>query len=162
MRQRITASALAISATALIGLAMHEGFAPVATRPVPDDPPTVGFGTTWHADGTPVKLGERITPQRALMLLNHDVSATERALHRCIGDVPLFQHEWDAYVSLAYNVGAGRFCGGSIARALRSDPPDYAAACAAIKLYNRAHGKVLRGLVIRREHESQMCMGGPS
>ena len=36
MKQRITASALAISATALIGLAMHEGFSPVATRPVPN------------------------------------------------------------------------------------------------------------------------------
>ena len=160
MRQRITASALAISATALIGLAMHEGFSPVATRPVPDDPPTVGFGTTRHMNGTPVKLGERITPQRALMQLNHDVSATEQALYKCIGDVPLYQHEWDAYVSLAYNVGAGRVCGGSVARALKRNPPDYAAACTAIKLYNRAHGKVLRGLVIRRKHEYQMCMGG--
>ena len=59
-------------------------------------------------------------------------------------------------------LGVGRVCGGSIAQALKRNPPDYVAACTAIKLYNRAHGKILRGLVIRRENEYQMCMGGSS
>jgi len=106
-----------------------------------------------------VKKGDTITVERALIRLGQDVGVFESEMRRCIGDVPLYQHEWDAYVSLAYNIGYGGFCKSSIVKSLKQKPPDYAGACEAILLWNKAGGKVLPGLVKRRQAEYQQCRG---
>ena len=50
---RIAVSALALSASALVGIAVHEGYSPVAYRPVPGDVPTIasmlGGAVSWVA-----------------------------------------------------------------------------------------------------------------
>jgi len=88
---------------ALIGIANHEAF---RSRAYDDGVgvQTIGFGTTAG-----VKPGDTITVERALIRLGQDVGRFESEMRRCIGDVPLYQHEWDAYVSLAYNIGYGGF-----------------------------------------------------
>lgn len=163
-RGRIKATLLALSAAGLIGLALHEGYQEVAAPPVPGDVPTQGFGHT----GADVKPGTRTTPVRALITLHGDVSATERALRACIGDVPLAQGEWDALVSLAFNVGAGKVCASTLARKLHQTPPDYAGACREILRWTYFQGKncalpqnakLCGGLVRRRQSEYQTCMG---
>jgi len=58
---RTQLASLTLSAAALVGIALHEGYSPVAYTPVPGDVPTIGFGTT---EG--VKLGDKITPPQAL------------------------------------------------------------------------------------------------
>lgn len=130
---RRAAVGLTISGAALVGIALHEDYRPVAYLPTPQDVPTLGFGTT-HG----VKPGDTTTPTRALIKLLGDVNATERALHSpsCIGTVPLTQGEWDAYVSLAYNIGPTAFCGSTLVKLLRSTPPDYAGACKQILRWN--------------------------
>ena len=54
-------AALALSAAGLVHISMQEGFVEVAAPPVKGDVPTYGFGTT---EG--VKLGDKITPEKAL------------------------------------------------------------------------------------------------
>lgn len=159
---RTAAAALALSAAGLIGIALHEDYRGAAYLPTAQDRPTIGYGATTRADGTPVRPGDRTTPTRALVKLGADVSATERALQAqdCIGAVPLTQGEWDAYVSLAYNIGAGAFCGSTAARLLRRVPPDYAGACAQILRWVYQAGRKLPGLVARRQAEYAQCMGG--
>jgi lysozyme len=56
---------------------------------------------------------------------------------RCV-HVPLHQAEFDVYVSMAYNIGAGAFCGSSIAA--RANASDYRGACDAILMWKRAGG----------------------
>lgn len=144
---------LALSATALIGIANHEAFRAKAY----DDGvgvQTIGFGTTAG-----VKRGDTITVERALIRLGQDVGRFEAEMKRCLGDVPLYQHEWDAYVSLTYNIGYGGFCKSTIARKLKQQPPDYKGACESILLWNKAGGRVLPGLVKRRQDEYRKCMG---
>ncbi len=150
---RMAAGGLALSAVALIGIANHERF---VGRTYIDavGVPTIGYGTT-HG----VKPGQTITPERALIRLGQDVGRFETAMRDCIGDVPLYQYEWDAYVSLAYNIGYAGFCRSTIVRRLKQSPPDYAGACQAIKMWNRGGGRVLPGLVKRREDEYRKCMG---
>jgi len=65
----------------------------------------------------------------------------------------------DAYVSLAYNIGYAGFCKSTIVKRLKQRPPDYTGACEAILLWNKAGGKVMPGLVKRREAEYQQCRG---
>ena len=65
---RTAAATLVLSAAGLIGMAVSEGWEPVARPPVPGDVPTGGFGSTRSESG-PMKEGERIDPVRGLILL---------------------------------------------------------------------------------------------
>ncbi len=151
---RMQLAALSLSAAALVGLAVHEGYRETAYVPVPGDRPTLGFG-----DAQGVQLGQRTDPVRALIRLNAQADVFQREMRACIGDVPLHQHEWDAYVSLTFNIGSGSFCRSSLVRELRETPPDYAAACAQILRWDRFQGQALAGLTKRRVEEHAKCMG---
>lgn len=163
---RIRLAGLSLSAAALVGLAVHEGYREQAYIPVQGDRPTVGFG-----DAQGVRLGDKTDPVRALIRLNQQASTFERGMRECIGDVPLLQREWDAYVSLAFNVGLGKegvadgFCylarGGNSTLVRRLKAGDYAGACAAILAWDKFRGKPLPGLTQRRQAEHRQCMGTP-
>ena len=156
MTQRTRAGALVLSAAALAAIAGYEGYRSTAYIPVPGDVPTIGHGTTRYEDGKPVKMGDRVTPERARILLQHDASAFARAVQRC-APVPMHQHEFDAAVSLAYNIGGKAFCGSTVAR--RFNAGDYAGACDAFLMWDKFQGRALRGLTLRRERERAMCLG---
>lgn len=126
VKTRIAIGALAFSAAGFVALTADEGFIPVARRPVPGDPPTIGFGNTRHADGSPVRLGETITPPAAVKLAVRDVTVKEAVLKNCI-TVPLHQYEYDAFVYLSYNVGPVAVCKSSIPKKLAAG--DYEGAC---------------------------------
>jgi lysozyme len=153
VKARIVIGALTLSASALVGIAVHEGYRGEAYRPVPGDVPTIGFGTT---DG--VKPGDRIEPVQALVRKLQDVQRFEGALRQCVR-VPLHQHEYDAFLSLAYNIGPGAFCGSTLVRRLNAG--DYAEACAEILRWDRFRGEPLRGLTLRRQQENRLCLGTP-
>jgi lysozyme len=150
-KTRIALAALALSAAGFVGIALNESYTDRAVIPVPGDVPTLGFGTTQG-----VKLGDRTTPPKALERALRDVSKDEGAVKKCV-KVPLHQYEYDAYISLAYNIGPGAFCGSTLVRKLNAG--DYAGACAEIPRWNRAAGKVQPGLVNRRARELAMCLG---
>ena len=120
---------------------------------------TIGFGSTTHPDGRPVKPGDTVTPERAVVMLARDADRIARELATCIGDVPLAPHEWDAYVSWAYNVGARAACSSTLVKRLRQTPPDYAGACRELLRWTKAGGRELPGFKARREAEYKLCMG---
>lgn len=142
---------VALSAAGLVGIALWEGYRETAYIPVANDKITIGFGTT---EG--VKPGDKITPPKALKRALDDVSKFEGAIRACVA-VPLHQHEYDAFVSLAYNIGPSAFCGSALVRKLNAG--DYAGACAEISRWVYQGGRVLQGLVNRRAHERAMCEG---
>lgn len=148
---RTKVGALALSAAALVGLALHEGYSDKAIIPVPGDVPTIGFGTT---EG--VKMGDRITAPQALARKLADVQKFEGALKQCV-KVPLHQYEYDAYISLSYNIGSAAFCSSTLVRLLNQER--YEEACRQILRWDRFKGQPLRGLTIRREAEFKQCMG---
>ena len=118
---------------------------------MPGDKWTFGFGTT---DG--VKPGDRTTPVKALARALQDVQEFEGALKECV-TVPLHQHEYDAFISLSYNIGSSAFCKSTLVRKLNAE--DYAGACAQILRWDRFKGQQVRGLTIRRQSEYRQCMG---
>jgi lysozyme len=151
MKARIVIGALTLSASALVGIAVHEGYRGEAYTPVKGDVPTIGFGTTAG-----VKPGDRIEPVQALVRKLQDVQKFEGALKQCVR-VPLHQYEYDAFLSLAYNIGPGAFCSSTLVR--RLNVGDYAGACAEILRWDRFRGEPLRGLTLRRQAENRQCLG---
>lgn len=145
---------IGLSAAALVTIAGFEGYRGNAY----DDGvgvQTIGFGTT---EG--VKAGDSTTPERALGLLYRDANDIAARIAGCVGDVPVYPHEADAFVSLAYNIGASAFCKSTLVKKLNQTPPDYAGACAQILRWNRSGGRVMAGLKKRRQQEYELCTQG--
>ena len=150
--RRMTIGALSLSAAGLIAIASYEGFSDQAYIPVEGDVPTIGFGST---EG--VEMGDTITVPEALERLRRDVGDAESAIGRCV-KVPLSQGEYDAFASLAFNIGSNAFCTSTLVKRLNAS--DYDGACEEIRRWVYAGGQKLEGLVNRREAEYQMCMEG--
>ncbi len=160
IRPRTSVAALTLSAAALVGLVMQEGYSDRAIIPVKGDVPTIGFGTT-----SGVKMGDTITPPKALARALTDVQKFEGALKQCV-TVPLHQHEYDALVGLSYNIGSAAFCRSGIVRKLNTG--DYPGACREILRWTYFQGKncaapensrLCGGLAKRRQDEYRQCMG---
>jgi len=150
---------ITVAAVTAAGIAVHEGY---RSRAYDDGVgvQTIGFGSTRHLGGRPVKPGDTVTPERALLMLARDADRIWREAAACIADVPLYPHEAAAYQSLVYNIGAAAFCRSTLVKRLKQSPPDYAGACAEIRRWTRAGGREMPGLVKRREAEYRQCMGG--
>lgn len=142
-------AAISLSATALVAIALHEGYKENAYIPLAGDIPTIGFGTT-----SGVKLGDRTTPEKALQVALRDIQKFEGAVKQCV-TVPLTQGEYDAYISLSYNIGTGNFCRSTLVKKLQRQ--DYEGACKEILRWDKFQGKRLPGLTKRRQEEYIKC-----
>jgi lysozyme len=154
MSRRIGIAALALSAAGFVGLLGYEGYTDHAVIPVPGDVPTIGFGTTEN-----VRMGDTITPPKAVARALQDAGKYEGAIKRCV-KVPLHQYEYDAYTQLAYNIGPTAFCNSTLVKRLNDER--YAEACAEISRWDKMNGRTLRGLTLRRQKERALCEGATS
>lgn len=150
MLTRSQITSLSLTASLLIGIATKEGFKSEAYIPVKGDVPTIGFGTTEN-----VKLGDKITVERGLVLLLDDTSKVQKKIQDCI-KVPLYQYEFDAYTSLAYNIGTNAFCKSTLNKKLNQY--DYEGACKEILRWDKFKGNPLPGLTKRRQEEYRICL----
>ena len=163
--QRRTVAALTLSAAALVGIVLHEGYTDRAVIPVKGDVPTIGFGTTSGVKLGDTTLGDTTTPPKALARALTDVQKFEGALKQCV-TVPLAQHEYDALVSFSYNVGSRAFCQSTLVKKLNAE--DYTGACAELLRWRFFQGKncalptnakLCGGLATRRQAEYRQCLG---
>lgn len=114
---------------------------------------TVGYGHT----GADVKAGMRISQAQADELLAQDAAAFAAGVERAIGTAALGRttgNQFSAMVCLAYNIGIGAFRSSSVLRLHKEGKPN--AAAGAFKLWNKAGGRVLDGLVRRRAAEAAL------
>lgn len=114
------------------------------------DVPTIGYG---HIEG--VRMGTTITEEKAEQLLRGDIGRAEDAVHAAV-TVPLSQHQFDALVSLTYNIGAGALRKSTLLRLLNEG--DYAGAAKQFERWKYDDGKVLQGLVRRRADEKDLFL----
>lgn len=118
--------------------------------------PTIGYGNTYYENGAKVKLtDEPITEQRATELLQYVLTRYEDAVNRYV-QVPMTQNQFDALVSFAYNVGNENLRKSTLLKLLNRGQP--ALAAQQFTRWNRAGGKVLKGLVRRRAAEMALFM----
>ena len=117
----------------------HEAYVGQAMIPTKGDRPTLGFGSTTHEDGTPVRMGDRTTPERALKRTLAYIQADEADMRRTLEGVALYQAEYDLYLNWRYQYGATAWAKSSMLRELRAG--NYVAACDALLLYKMQAGR---------------------
>ena len=162
-KQRTAIAALALSAAALVGIATREGYTDKAIIPTVGDVPTLGFGMTQRADGTPVKIGDTTNPVQALQRTLLYIQRDEARIKQCV-TAPLYQAEYDLYLNFAYNIGMSNFCGSALVTRLNAG--DYLGACNSILDWWRAGGydcrtpgnKRCAGLWTDRQKTHAQCM----
>ena len=112
---------------------------------------TIGYGST---DG--VNEGMKISQERADMLLLEDVEVFEEAVNKLV-EVNLEQNQFDALISWTFNLGETNLTNSTLLKVLNNK--DYEGVPAQIKRWNKAGGKVLQGLIRRREAEALLFEG---
>lgn len=121
---------------------------------------TIGYGTTAAANvGISPRLGMKITESEAEWYLQKAVDKFAAAIRPMV-TAPINENEWAAFISLAYNIGPSAFKRSSSLRHFNAGNKSQAAA--SILLWNKAGGKVLKGLVRRREAERSLFLTVPT
>lgn len=122
-----------------------------------DDPWTIGYGCT----GPNIRPGLVITQVEADQMLSDRLAREfESGVMAAIGDAPTTQAQFDAMISLAFNIGVGAFKGSTVA--LMHKAGNTQAAADAFALWNRAGGRTLAALTIRRLAEAKLYLSQPS
>lgn len=113
---------------------------------------TIGYGTT-RINGVKVTRGMTISDSQAEEYLRADLNSFEKTVNEVV-KVPLNQNQFDALVSLTYNIGSSAFTNSTLLRKLNAR--DYKGASDQFLVWNKGGGKVMRGLVRRREAEKKL------
>jgi lysozyme len=116
---------------------------------------TIGFGTTVYPNGVKVKKGDVCTETQAKQYMQNDLKKFEQSVNNVV-TVPLTQNQFDALVSLTYNIGAGAFEKSTLVKKLNAG--DYSSAANQFDVWVNAGGKRLQGLVNRRAKEKELFL----
>ena len=115
---------------------------------------TVGVGHTTAAGPPTVKKGMRITATESAEILARDLCAVEADVNRLV-KVPISQNQFDALVSLVFNIGTPSFQKSTLLKALNSR--DYQKAADQFLVWNKGTVKgrkvAIKGLTDRRQKE---------
>ena len=145
------------SANGLNHIKQYEGYSSTSYNDVAGLP-TIGYGHLIDIVGEAYLLNSAITTSKALQLLAEDVKEAENAVNSCVM-VTLNQNEFDALVSLVYNIGAGAFYSSTVLKEINLRKPKEQIS-AAWKAWNKAtiNGKktMVKGLVNRRTAEVEL------
>jgi lysozyme len=163
MKARIAIAALTLSAAGLVGLVAKEGYTDTAVIPTKGDRPTVGFGSTFNEDGSPVKMGDKTNPVQALQRTLAYTAKADAKLKSCI-TAPLHQEEYDILQDQGYQYGLDSTCRSPMVR--RVNAGDYAGSCRGYLEYKFAAGydcstpgnKRCWGVWVRSKERYDKCM----
>lgn len=119
---------------------------------------TIGIGTTHYPDGTPVQISDpEITLAQAMQFVLNDLKDTSLVVNKATKDIPLTQNQFDALISLAYNIGSSGFLSSTVLRLIKKDPQNPQIR-AAFSLWNKVtkNGKIVVSdtLTGRRKREA--------
>jgi GH24 family phage-related lysozyme (muramidase) len=114
------------------------------------DPWTIGWGST----GVDIKQGTVWTQQQCNDRLTADITGFAARVSAVLGAAPTSQHQFDALVSFAYNVGIGNLSSSTLLKMHKAG--DFAGAAQQFARWNKAAGKVLPGLTRRRAAEAAL------
>ena len=114
------------------------------------DPWTIGWGST----GPDVKKGVVWNQKQCDDRFSKHLGEFARNVEAALGGAATTQHQFDAMVSFAYNVGVGNLKSSTLLKKHKAG--DYAGAKAEFAKWNKAAGKVMAGLTRRRTAEAQL------
>lgn len=153
----IGATAVAVLAGAATFVAGWEGFYPKTYRDI------VGVATVCYGEteAQAVALGRKraYTKQECTDMLAKSLVAYDEGMKACLDPPrPITANMHKAFISVTYNIGVHGFCRSGMVR--RANAGDFKGACDALLAWNRAGGRVVKGLVNRRNAERKLCLEG--
>jgi lysozyme len=114
--------------------------------------PTIGYGNTYYSNGKHVTLlDEPITQVEAFDMFKEIADRFALAVNRQLKKT-VTQNQFNSLVSFAYNVGTGAFISSTLLKKVNSNPNDPSIKTEFLK-WNKAGGKIVNGLTIRRNQE---------
>jgi lysozyme len=117
---------------------------------------TLGYGSTFNPyTKVKVKPLDKITKAEALDWLEQELNVLIQAV-KSVVKVSLTSNQLNALVSFTYNVGIGNLRKSTLLRLLNAG--NYKGAANQFLLWNKAGGKVLKGLTIRRQAEKDLFL----
>ncbi len=118
--------------------------------------PTIGYGNTFWEDGRKVRIGEQISKSKALELLEFVANKDFADKIFPFIEVSISQNQFDAMVSLAYNIGVGAFSNSTLLK--RVNAKDFLGAANEFLKWDKSNGKPLLGLTRRRQREKELFL----
>lgn len=119
--------------------------------------PTIGYGATHYLDGRPVTMNDPPISKEAayrLLLLMIERTYLPTVLTLCPGLIHESPQRLAAIVDWTFNLGGGNLRASTMRRKINVG--EWAVVPAEIRKWNKAGGRVLRGLVIRRDAEASL------
>jgi lysozyme len=133
-------------------ISKHEGFRSKAYL-CPAKIATIGYGNTYYPDGTRVTLLDKeITEQQAFEMFKEIADRFAKKVSRLVTS-PINQNQFNALVSFSYNVGLANFMKSTLLKKVNVNHNDASITNEFMK-WNKAGGKELRGLTLRRKDEA--------
>lgn len=109
---------------------------------------TIGYG---HTKG--VTPGMKITQAQADKFFDEDIKVFEDFINRM--NLKINQNQFDALLSLCYNIGTGNFAKSTLLKKVKANPSDSTIANE-FASWRKAGGKIMQALVKRRQKESEI------
>lgn len=117
---------------------------------------SIGFGFTYYADGSKIKLGDKMERSDGEKLFDeHIVPAFEDKVRNLV-TAEINENQFSALVSLCYNIGSGNLKTSTLLRLVNSG--DFESAADEFPKWNKQNKRVLRGLTERRAKERELFL----
>ena len=124
----------------------------------PENIPTIGYGNTMYTNGERVTMDDpEIDQSEAEKMLLDTIKTVEKQVKNVL-EVKLPAHKLAALISFTYNVGIGNFSNSTLLAWVNSNP-DFVRIPEQFRRWNKGGGKVLNGLIRRREAEIELWEG---
>ena len=124
----------------------------------PSGIPTIGYGNTMYTNGERVTMDDpEIDQKEANKMLLDTIKTVEKQV-KSVLEVKLPAHKLAALISFTYNVGIGNFSNSTLLAWVNSNP-DFPRIPEQFRRWNKGGGKVLNGLIRRREAEIELWEG---
>lgn len=142
---------IGFAAIALVG--GYEGLRTKAYRDV------VGIPTVCFGETRGVKMGDEYTVEQCKVMLGDALIEFEKEFTSCIKNPDAIPDKsYMAFLSLSYNIGTDAFCKSTVKKKINENK--LVEACNAITMWDKAKGKVIKGLTKRRAEEKALCLEG--
>lgn len=120
---------------------------------------TIGIGTIKYPDGKKVSKGDTCTKEQAIEWATFEAEHKAGTLSGLLINVPVTQNQFDALLSLVYNIGAGAFAASTLLKRVKGKPGDIREA---FLMWNKATVNGVKvaipGLTKRRNKEADLYL----
>lgn len=117
---------------------------------------SVGVWTVCYGHTKAVQRDRRYSHEECLALLADDMAEANGYVRKCVG-APMLRQVEASLTSATFNLGPQVVCGSTLQKKAKAN--DWPGACAELSRWDKAGGRQLKGLVLRRDDERALCEG---